>query len=321
MPRRRDSRGPSEEGWHDAPDARVGRPAADGCPQPGLPAARKGVRLGPGRRCPSSPPLAIDACAAALAPAAGESDRDRAIARAQQDAGKAARARGALERLGYLYIARARVSNDPGDYKLAEKAAGCLESRYPGEAAALLLRGHVLHQLHRFREAEQMARRWSPGATVVLDYGLLGDALMEQGRLRSRRGLPEDDRSQALLSVLHTRRAPALAERRSSRSDRAACGWRSGRPAHAIRSRRRGPGRASQRTSCRRVVSARPRRPPRPPCAPAGIRGRPSGARPNTARNEAAVRGDGGAPSRRTTQPASRVSVGARRRPARAGAC
>jgi tetratricopeptide (TPR) repeat protein len=131
----------------------------------------------------SAPPLAIDACAAALAPAAGQSERDRAIARAQHDAGTPARAHGALERLGYLYIARARVSNDHGDYTLAEKAAGCLESRYPGEAAALLLRGHVLHQLHRFREAEQIARTLVARRTVVLDYGLLGDALMEQGRL------------------------------------------------------------------------------------------------------------------------------------------
>ena len=131
----------------------------------------------------SSPPPAIDACAAALAPAAGQSERDRAIARAQQDAGTPAHAHGALERLGYLYVARARVSNDPGDYTLAEKAAGCLESRYPNEAAALLLRGHVLHQLHRFREAEQIARTLVARRTLVLDYGLLGDALMEQGQL------------------------------------------------------------------------------------------------------------------------------------------
>ena len=75
------------------------------------------------------------------------------------------------------------MSNDPGDYTLAEKAAACLEARYPDEAAALLLRGHVLHQLHRFREAEQLARALVARRTVVLDYGLLGDALMEQGRL------------------------------------------------------------------------------------------------------------------------------------------
>ena len=46
-----------------------------------------------------------------------------------------------------------------------------------------LLRGHVLHQLHRFQEAEQIARRLTAKRQFVLDYGLLGDVLMEQGRL------------------------------------------------------------------------------------------------------------------------------------------
>ena len=48
---------------------------------------------------------------------------------------------------------------------------------------ALLLRGHVLHQLHRFREAEQIARALVSTREVALDFGLLGDTLMEQGRL------------------------------------------------------------------------------------------------------------------------------------------
>ena len=131
----------------------------------------------------TAPSIAPDPCVVALAPAVGDAASDTAISRAQLDAGSPAHDRAALERLGYLYIARARVSNDPGDYTLAEKAAACLEARYPDEAAALLLRGHVLHQLHRFREAEQIARTLVARRTVVLDYGLLGDALMEQGRL------------------------------------------------------------------------------------------------------------------------------------------
>jgi tetratricopeptide (TPR) repeat protein len=126
---------------------------------------------------------APDSCAAALAPGLEQNDRDRDIARVQQEARGTSRANQALERLGYLYVARARVSNDPGDYKLAEMAADCLESRYPGEAPALLLRGHVLHQLHRFSEAEQLARALVARRNFVLDYGLLGDVLMEQGRL------------------------------------------------------------------------------------------------------------------------------------------
>jgi len=127
--------------------------------------------------------ITTDACTVALAPWPERSDRDRAITHAQQRAGARGATRDALEQLGYLYVARARSSNDPGDYTLAQMAAECLDSRHPGDAGALLLKGHVLHQLHRFREAEQVARALVARRTVVLDYGLLGDALMEQGRL------------------------------------------------------------------------------------------------------------------------------------------
>jgi tetratricopeptide (TPR) repeat protein len=131
--------------------------------------------------------IAPDSCVAALAPGPQQNDRDRDITRAQEEARGTPHAKQALERLGYLYVARARVSNDPGDYKLAEMAAACLDSRYPGEASALLLRGHVLHQLHRFGEAEGIARALVARRDFVLDYGLLGDVLMEQGRLAEAR--------------------------------------------------------------------------------------------------------------------------------------
>ena len=93
------------------------------------------------------------------------------------------RAARAAEHLGYRFVARARMSNDPGDYALAEQAAACLESMQPNEPAALLLRGHVLHQMHRFSEAEAIARRLVTVREFALDFGLLGDALMEQGRV------------------------------------------------------------------------------------------------------------------------------------------
>ena len=131
----------------------------------------------------SSTTPALDACAAALAPGPEGDERDRSIPRLQRQVLDALRSREALERLGYAYVARARVSNDPGDYKLAEKTAECLETRTPGDNGALLLKGHVLHQLHRFAEAEGIARTLVSRRTYVLDYGLLGDAVMEQGRL------------------------------------------------------------------------------------------------------------------------------------------
>lgn len=135
------------------------------------------------RTATASVPVTPGSCQVALAPGQENNDRNRDIARVQGEVRGGTHEKRALGRLGYLYVARARVSNDPGDYTLAEAAAECLASRFPGESAALLLRGHVLHQLHRFREAEQIARVLVAKRSFVLDYGLLGDALMEQGRL------------------------------------------------------------------------------------------------------------------------------------------
>jgi tetratricopeptide (TPR) repeat protein len=138
-------------------------------------------------RQPEAPLVRSDvapaACVVALAPATQQSETDRDIARLQEQARREPNPKQALEQLGYRYVARARVANDPGDYKLAEKTAECIESTAPDDASALLLRGHVLHQLHRFHEAEQIARRLTVKREFVLDYGLLGDVLMEQGRL------------------------------------------------------------------------------------------------------------------------------------------
>ncbi|HTI36417.1 MAG TPA: tetratricopeptide repeat protein [Vicinamibacterales bacterium] len=125
-----------------------------------------------------------DACAIALAPGSTRDATDREISGAQAEGREGgARARNALERLGYLYVSRARITSDPGNYRLAEAAADCITSRFSDDPAALLLRGHVLDQLHRFHDAEQVARELTARRTMVLDYGLLGDALMEQGRL------------------------------------------------------------------------------------------------------------------------------------------
>ena len=128
----------------------------------------------------SAQPVARDrACLVAVAANAGN---DKDIATLQQDLRQRRDPR-AAEQLGYRFVARARLSNDPGDYVVAEQAADCLESITPSEPAALLLRGHVLHQLHRFSEAEAIARRLVAMREFVLDFGLLGDALMEQGHV------------------------------------------------------------------------------------------------------------------------------------------
>ena len=89
----------------------------------------------------------------------------------------------ALDTLGWLFVAKARAAYDEGSYILAEQCALEMEVEQPGSSEALLLRGHVLHQFHRFKEAEVLARKLVANRTSASDYGLLGDALMEQGQL------------------------------------------------------------------------------------------------------------------------------------------
>ena len=129
----------------------------------------------------STEPVGLDrGCVVSIGANHGGED---GIAKLQEDLRDRRAPARAAEHLGYRFIARARLSNDPGDYNVAEQAAACLESIVPDEPAALLLRGHVLHQMHRFGEAEAIARRLVSLREFVLDFGLLGDALMEQGRV------------------------------------------------------------------------------------------------------------------------------------------
>jgi tetratricopeptide (TPR) repeat protein len=120
---------------------------------------------------------------ACLVTIAAEVGDDTEIAKLQEDLREQRAPARAAEQLGYRFIAKARVTNDAGYYTVAEQAATCLESIQPSDPAALLLRGHVLHQMHRFRDAEAIARRLVTLREFVLDFGLLGDTLMEQGRL------------------------------------------------------------------------------------------------------------------------------------------
>ena len=134
-----------------------------------------------------SPPTAdrslSPSCQAALAPGGHTEPIDRTIAALQEQARQSPRKREALEQLGYRFVTRARLANDPGAYTLVERVASCIDEQHPGDPASLLLRGHALHQLHRFSEAEAIARTLVTKREFVLDYALLGDVLMQQGRL------------------------------------------------------------------------------------------------------------------------------------------
>lgn len=138
------------------------------CTPPPAPAARSAV---------------VDACAAALAPSPVRDDEDRRIEQLRDEARHGVRRAQALEQLGYRYVARARARYDTGDYVLAEQVAACLMATAPEDEAGLLLRGHSLHQMHRFAEAEAVARSLVERRGMPLDYGLLGDVLLERGRV------------------------------------------------------------------------------------------------------------------------------------------
>jgi tetratricopeptide (TPR) repeat protein len=118
-----------------------------------------------------------------LTPQTGESRTGKEISQFQQRIREGRNVELWLDRLGWAFVAKARESFDPGFYKLAEQCARCIEKRNPQSQEAMLLRAHVLQNLHRFKESETLARRLVQQRGLSFDYGLLGDALMEQGKL------------------------------------------------------------------------------------------------------------------------------------------
>ena len=117
-------------------------------------------------------------CALALVPHQGTDEQDLETIRLQGKVRSASDPTVWLEQLGWAFIAKARLSFDPGFYKLAEQCALCVDQRKPGSTEALLLRAHVLNSLHKFKEAEVVARELVARRGLNFDYGVLGDALM-----------------------------------------------------------------------------------------------------------------------------------------------
>ncbi len=124
-----------------------------------------------------------DPLALVLTPQTSDSRIDKEISQLQQRIRDGRNIELWLERLGWAFVAKARESFDPGFYKLAEQCARSIEKRNPQSQEAMLLQAHVLQNLHRFNESEALARRLVQQRGLSFDYGLLGDALMEQGRL------------------------------------------------------------------------------------------------------------------------------------------
>jgi tetratricopeptide (TPR) repeat protein len=122
-------------------------------------------------------------CAIALAPHKGNEKIDYEIRQLQKEARSNSERADTVKRLGWAFIAKARLSYDPGYYKLGEQCALCVRSKNSDDPDALLLQGHILQSLHKFKDAEPIARKLATIRNEAFDYGLLGDVLMEQGRL------------------------------------------------------------------------------------------------------------------------------------------
>lgn len=123
--------------------------------------------------------------AVALAPHSGEDEIDREIRGLQTAIAAADSTKRVplLVQLGWKFVTKARLTHDAGFYMIAENAARAAEAVSPENADALLLRGHAFHAQHRFSEAETIGRKLVAARERALDHALLGDALMEQGRL------------------------------------------------------------------------------------------------------------------------------------------
>jgi tetratricopeptide (TPR) repeat protein len=121
-------------------------------------------------------------CRLVLAPLSGDKPVDREIAHQQSLA--LGGSSSALERLGWTFVKKARLSFDAGFYKLAEQCAACIEAHSSNRAEALLLRAHALQSLHHFAEAESAARELVRLRERPFDYGVLGDVLIDQGKVR-----------------------------------------------------------------------------------------------------------------------------------------
>lgn len=173
---------------------------------------------------------AADPCAVVRLPHLGAGRVDQIIRRCQQLLARASDPEPYLERLGWAFVARARQSGGADFYRLAEQCALCIETRRPQSPPALLLRAHVLTYEHRFHEAELLARRLVTARGEWFDHGVLGDALVEQGKV--------EDAVAAYEHMMALRPGPQAYARaahvRWIKGDLEGAIWLMGRAAHAM---------------------------------------------------------------------------------------
>ncbi len=88
-----------------------------------------------------------------------------------------------LNELGWAFVELARRTQNESYYGLVQSTTEISKRLYGESDDVLLLRGHTLLQQHRFKEVESLAHKLAKKRGLPSDLILLGDALMEQGRL------------------------------------------------------------------------------------------------------------------------------------------
>jgi tetratricopeptide (TPR) repeat protein len=121
------------------------------------------------------------ACRFVLASLNGNAPIDQEIAQQQALIRNGSTAQ--LERLGWMFVKKARLTFDASYYNLAEQCAECMEANGAKGPDTLLLSAHALQSLHRFNEAEDVARELVSTRERPFDYGVLGDVLVDQGKV------------------------------------------------------------------------------------------------------------------------------------------
>ena len=130
----------------------------------------------------NKPSPEFTACRFVLASLPGNEPIDNEIAR-QQTLIRSGTTSG-LERLGWTFVKKARLTFDASYYTLAEQCAECMEANGAKGPDTLLLSAHALQSLHRFHDAEIVARKLVSVRERPFDYGVLGDVLIDQGKVR-----------------------------------------------------------------------------------------------------------------------------------------
>ena len=131
---------------------------------------------------PASSPFS-PSCHLILTSLGGEKPIDREISQQQKRILNGSQSVPDFERLGWAFVRKARSTFDYGYYKLAEQCAVCIDSIKSDTPEALLLRAHVAQSLHRFSEAQALASQLTKLRERPFDYGVLGDALIDQGKI------------------------------------------------------------------------------------------------------------------------------------------